>query len=50
VIVEIGAPLPVAGYTIDDRDRLCAEAYEAVQHCRMRARQQLAARGVESNA
>jgi 1-acyl-sn-glycerol-3-phosphate acyltransferase len=48
VVVEIGSPLPVDGYTPEDRNRLCAEAHDAVEQCRARARQRLAALGFEA--
>jgi hypothetical protein len=38
VAVVFGAPIPVAGHTIDDRDRLVAEQREAVQRALDEAR------------
>jgi len=46
-VVEVGAPLPVTGLTLTDRDRLCADAFTAVRECRARARARLRALGFE---
>jgi 1-acyl-sn-glycerol-3-phosphate acyltransferase len=47
VVVEIGPPIPVAGLTLDDRDRLRNETHEAVRKLRATARRRLRALGVE---
>jgi 1-acyl-sn-glycerol-3-phosphate acyltransferase len=47
VVVEVGAPIPVAGLTLDDRDRLRDETHRAVRALRAAARQRLRALGVE---
>jgi 1-acyl-sn-glycerol-3-phosphate acyltransferase len=47
VVVEIGPPIPVAGLTLDDRDRLRDETHRAVGQLREAARRQLRARGIE---
>jgi 1-acyl-sn-glycerol-3-phosphate acyltransferase len=46
-VVEIGAPIPVAALSLDDRDTLCADAHAAVRDCRTHARQRLRALGFE---
>jgi 1-acyl-sn-glycerol-3-phosphate acyltransferase len=47
VVVEIGPPIPVAGLTLDDRDRLRDETRRVVKELRAAARRRLRALGVE---
>jgi 1-acyl-sn-glycerol-3-phosphate acyltransferase len=47
VVVEIGSPIPVAGLTLDDRDRLRDETHRAVTELRAVARRRLRGLGVE---
>jgi 1-acyl-sn-glycerol-3-phosphate acyltransferase len=47
VVVEIGLPIPVAGLTLDDRDRLRDETHRAVCELRETARRRLRALGIE---
>lgn len=47
VVVKVGAPIPVAGLTFEDRDRLRDDAHRAVRELRRQARQRLRALGVE---
>jgi hypothetical protein len=47
VVVEIGPPIPVAGLTPEDRERLRDEVHEAVRALRAAARRRLRAPGVE---
>jgi hypothetical protein len=46
-VVEIGPPIPVAGLTVDDRDRLRDETHRAVRELRQAARRRLRALGIE---
>jgi len=43
IAVVFGPPIPVAGHTMDDRDRLVAEQRQAVEVCVREARQMLTA-------
>jgi 1-acyl-sn-glycerol-3-phosphate acyltransferase len=47
VVVEIGPPIPVAGLTLDDRDRLRDETHRAVRELRRTGRSRLRALGIE---
>jgi len=47
IVVEIGPPIPVAGLTFDDRDRLRDETHRAVRELREAARRRLRALGIE---
>jgi 1-acyl-sn-glycerol-3-phosphate acyltransferase len=47
VTVEVGAPIPVAGLTLDDRDRLRDETHRAVRELRAAARRRLRGLGTE---
>jgi 1-acyl-sn-glycerol-3-phosphate acyltransferase len=47
VVVEIGPPIPVAGLTLDDRNRLRDKTHEAVRELRAAARRDLRALGIE---
>ena len=42
IAVVFGAPIPIAGHTLDDRDRLVAEQRTAVEACVREARALLA--------
>lgn len=46
-VVAIGAPIPVAGLTLDDRDRLRDETHRAVRELREAARRRLRVLGCE---
>jgi 1-acyl-sn-glycerol-3-phosphate acyltransferase len=47
VVVEIGRPIPVAGLTLDDRDRLRDETHRAVEVLRAAARRRVRGLGAE---
>ena len=45
IAVVFGEPIPIAGHTLEDRDRLVAEQRQAVEACVRQARQLLATGG-----